>query len=115
MDATAFDYLMRDVLRALFSPYGMAIFATAISLRAFRRAMAAEDYAVKAWAIDRGLKGHAHASRQLSGEKPINQADIDAAPLAVQRWYHLFRLEEIGLPPITMTAAQLHARLERTA
>lgn len=115
MEATAFDYVMRDVLRAVFSGPGMVACAVAISLRALRRAMAAEDYGVEAWAIDRGLKGHAHASRQLAGEKPIALADIEAAPLNVRRWYHLFCLEELGVPPVAQTAATVIGRLERTA
>lgn len=115
-EASAFDYAVREALRVACSPKVLIpLFGTIVSVRAWRRAMAAEDYGVEAWAIDRGLKGHAHVSRQLSGEKPIALRDIDAAPVAVQRWYHLFRLEELGLPPITMTAADVQRRFERTA
>lgn len=115
-EATAFDYAVRELLRGVCSvKFIVPALGTLVSVRAWRRAMAAEDYSVKAWALDRGLKGHAHASRQLAGEKPISQHDIEAAPANVQRWYHLFRLEELGLPPITMTAADVQRRLERIA
>jgi hypothetical protein len=115
MEATAFDYFMRDVLRLIFSAPGVLCMGMAISLRAWRRAMAAEDYGVEAWAIDRGLKGHAYVSRQLAGEKPIALEHTEVAPLAVRRWYHLFCLEELGLPPVTQTAAEVLGRFQRTA
>lgn len=114
-DATSVDYVMRDILRALFSPAGVAMLGTAVSVRAWRRAMAAEGYGVEAWSIDRGLKGHAYVSRQLAGEKPIAFEHIEAAPVAVQRWYHLFRLEEIGVPSVVETAGQVASLLKRTA
>lgn len=114
-EATAFDYALRGVLRVTFSPQGVLGLGMAISLRAWRRAMAAADYGVEAWAIDRGLKGHAYVSRQLAGEKPIKTADQDAAPVEVRRWYHLFCLEELGVPATARTAADVLNHLERTA
>ena len=117
MDATAFDYFVRDVLRLICSPFGfLGVVMATVSLSAWRRAMEAEGYGVEAWAIDRGLKSHAYVSRQLSGEKGISLKDIEAAPVAVRRWYHLFCLDEIGLPPVTKTAAAVQRRLtERIA
>lgn len=114
-DATALDYFLRAVLREVFSVSGVAALGMAVSLRAWRRAMAAEDYGVEAWAIDRGLKGHAHVSRQLAGEAPIKLSELETAPIEVRRWYHLFCLEDIGLPPVTRTAADVMTRLGRTA
>lgn len=84
-----------------------------ISAINLKRAMDAESYSVKAWAIDLGFSNHANASRKLTGEKTLTARDIEVTPPAVQRWYHLFCLETLGLPPVAETAAAVMNHLSR--
>lgn len=105
------EFQLHWILYALVPPSLIAgIVVSAIQLK---RAMDAESYSVKAWAIDLGYSNHANASRKLTGEKTLTARDIEVMPANVQRWYHLFCLESLGLPPVAQTAAAVHSHLQR--
>lgn len=82
----------------------------ALIAQTFRRAMEIAGYSVKAWACDLGYTNNAHATRMLTGEKPLANEHMAVAPPEVLSWFALLLAQAYGIPHEANTAKAIQER-----
>lgn len=75
--------------------------------RALRAAVAHSGLSIKTAAAEMGLDA-GQLSRQMDGLENISMNRVARLPVAVQQWFFLSALQEVGVPDVVATAQRAH-------